>query len=341
MKTIRFVKMHGAGNDFVLIDDRDASFPADGRVIAAIAPRGVGIGCEGVILVQASRSADFRIWCGAAEEAFRVHMGGLYQKRCGIAKTEPWTHWTAGACHTNVVRGVFAPEEGTLPKGVRWFDIIRQSTDWTGGERLTLAGGWHDAADYDRRPAHLAVVNDLCAAYLMRPGNFRDGQLAIPESANGIPDILDEAEWGLRHLRAGQQADGGVGTWIETTGHPVPGSDAAHDTMPYALSRATRASNDSVPGPANNGPSSSAAADCSSATCMRAMRAAPSTTLAPSPYAPQRSRAQAAQVELSTPQASGPPANARGAASAWSSEGMSSVACPRATVCARSRSCAT
>ena len=58
---IPFVKMHGAGNDFVLIDDRDASFPADGRVIAAIAPRGVGIGCEGVILVQASQSADFRM----------------------------------------------------------------------------------------------------------------------------------------------------------------------------------------------------------------------------------------------------------------------------------------
>ena len=58
---IPFVKMHGAGNDFVLIDDRDASFPADGRVVAAIAPRGVGIGCEGVILVQASRSADFRM----------------------------------------------------------------------------------------------------------------------------------------------------------------------------------------------------------------------------------------------------------------------------------------
>ena len=200
---------------------------------------------EGVYYVAVDgvgRSADFRIGRGAAEEAFRVHMGGLYQKRCGIAKTEPWTHWTAGACHTNVVRGVFAPEEGTLPKGVRWFDIIRQSTDWTGGERLTLAGGWHDAADYDRRPAHLAVVNDLCAAYLMRLGNFRDGQLAIPESANGIPDILDEAEWGLRHLRAGQQANGGVGTWIESTGHPVPGSDAARDTMPYALSRATRAS---------------------------------------------------------------------------------------------------
>ncbi|MBR6022482.1 MAG: glycoside hydrolase family 9 protein [Kiritimatiellae bacterium] len=188
------------------------------------------------------RSRDFRIWKGAAEEAFRVHMGGLYQKRCGIAKEEPWTHWTAGACHVDAVRGTFASDEGKLEPETSWFDIIRYNTDWKGGEKLKLPGGWHDAADYDRRPMHLYIVNDLCAVWQMRPGNFSDGQLAIPESANGIPDILDEAEWGLRHLLAGQQADGGVGTWVETTGHPGPGNVAERDPMRYALARATRKS---------------------------------------------------------------------------------------------------
>ena len=200
---------------------------------------------EGLYFIRVDgvgRSDDFRIWRGAAEDSFRVHMGGLYQKRCGIAKTEPYTHWTSGVCHTNVVRGRFAPEEGHLPKDVRWFDVIAQNTDWEHGERIAVSGGWHDAADYDRRPAHLAVVNDLCAVYLMRPANFRDGQLAIPENANGVPDILDEAEWGLRHLLQVQQKDGGVGTWIETTGHPWPGNVASRDTMRYAVSRATRAS---------------------------------------------------------------------------------------------------
>ena len=201
---------------------------------------------EGVYFVRipdVGRSASFCIAAAAAEDAFRVHMGGLYQKRCGIAKEEPYTHWTAGACHTEVVRGRFAPEEGKLePKTARWFDVIRHNTDWEHGERLHLVGGWHDAADYDRRPAHLNIVNDLCAVYLMRPQNFRDGQLSIPENANGIPDILDEAEWGLRHLLAGQQENGGVGTWIESTGHPGPGNVAAKDPMRYALSRATRRS---------------------------------------------------------------------------------------------------
>ena len=200
---------------------------------------------EGTYFVRipgVGRSADFRIAASAAEDAFRVHMGGLYQKRCGIAKEEPYTHWTAGACHTCAVRGTFPPDEGKLNPKAKWHDIIRDNTNWVFGERVVAVGGWHDAADYDRRPMHLNIVNDLCAVYLMRPGNFYDGQLSLPERANGIPDILDEAEWGRRHLLAVQQKDGGVGTWIETPGHPVPGNVAERDDMTYAISRATRRS---------------------------------------------------------------------------------------------------
>ena len=36
MKPVRFVKMHGAGNDFVLVDDRDGDFPCEHRLIAAM-----------------------------------------------------------------------------------------------------------------------------------------------------------------------------------------------------------------------------------------------------------------------------------------------------------------
>jgi len=58
---IRFVKMHGAGNDFIMIDDRDGKFPADSRRLAAMASRRCGVGCEGIILVQKSARADFRM----------------------------------------------------------------------------------------------------------------------------------------------------------------------------------------------------------------------------------------------------------------------------------------
>ena len=59
--TVRFTKMHGAGNDFVLIDDRDGAFPCRREVLAALGARGTGVGCEGIILVQKSDRLDFRM----------------------------------------------------------------------------------------------------------------------------------------------------------------------------------------------------------------------------------------------------------------------------------------
>ena len=62
MNIVKFVKMHGAGNDFILVDDREGRFPCeDHRRIAAFANRPGGVGCEGVILVQRSERADFRM----------------------------------------------------------------------------------------------------------------------------------------------------------------------------------------------------------------------------------------------------------------------------------------
>ena len=62
VRKIKFVKMHGAGNDFVLVDDLSGEFPVeDHRRIAAMCSRPDGIGCEGLILVQKSDSADFKM----------------------------------------------------------------------------------------------------------------------------------------------------------------------------------------------------------------------------------------------------------------------------------------
>lgn len=58
--TIPFVKMHGAGNDFVMVDNRTLSFPLDNpALIARLANRPDGIGSEGVIFVQPSDRTDF------------------------------------------------------------------------------------------------------------------------------------------------------------------------------------------------------------------------------------------------------------------------------------------
>ena len=62
MKTIPFWKMHGAANDFLVVDDRAQTFPAaDSRWLAQVMARRTGVGSEGVLLVQPSSRADFRM----------------------------------------------------------------------------------------------------------------------------------------------------------------------------------------------------------------------------------------------------------------------------------------
>ena len=59
---IGFWKMHGARNDFILVDDRALTFPAtDTPWLARLAARRTGGGCEGIILIQPSGKADFRM----------------------------------------------------------------------------------------------------------------------------------------------------------------------------------------------------------------------------------------------------------------------------------------
>jgi len=54
--------MHGAANDFILVDDRAGQFPAqDSRWISEITSRRTGVGSEGVLLIQPSTKADFRM----------------------------------------------------------------------------------------------------------------------------------------------------------------------------------------------------------------------------------------------------------------------------------------
>ena len=191
------------------------------------------------------RSMVFTIGSETLSEVFYIHARGLYHKRCGIAKAEPFTAWTTPACHQQVVRGRFPGNAEHYRKGkgekefgffdrkgnrieVKHFELIKQNPPYK-TEIITAPGGWHDAADYDRRPYHLRIVSDLAAVYLMKPENFVDGQLNIPESGNNIPDILDEAAWGVKHLLAVQQPDGGVGTWFETVEHPGVGEGLPHE----------------------------------------------------------------------------------------------------------------
>jgi diaminopimelate epimerase len=85
--SLRFHKMHGLGNDFVVIDGRDQSVAIDAARARAIADRREGVGCDQVILIERSGIADarMRIWnadggeveaCGNASRAVALLLGG-------------------------------------------------------------------------------------------------------------------------------------------------------------------------------------------------------------------------------------------------------------------------
>ncbi|MBS0648634.1 MAG: diaminopimelate epimerase [Verrucomicrobia bacterium] len=57
-----FAKYQGAGNDFILIDDEKMRFPLeDASYISRLCHRRFGIGADGVVLLQSSEKADFRM----------------------------------------------------------------------------------------------------------------------------------------------------------------------------------------------------------------------------------------------------------------------------------------
>ncbi|MFJ7150537.1 glycoside hydrolase family 9 protein [Streptomyces sp. NPDC100445] len=74
--------------------------------------------------------------------------------------------------------------------------------------RLDVSGGWYDAGDHGKYVVNGGVatwqlLNEYERSRLARtgqPAKLGDGTLAIPESGNKVPDILDEARWELEFL---------------------------------------------------------------------------------------------------------------------------------------------
>ena len=66
MPRLRFTKMHGAGNDFVVLDLRDGAPPPDADLAGRLADRHRGVGCDQILTIEPPRTAGsvaaYRIW---------------------------------------------------------------------------------------------------------------------------------------------------------------------------------------------------------------------------------------------------------------------------------------
>lgn len=82
-----------------------------------------------------------------------------------------------------------------------------------GRQQFSLAGGWHDAGDYNKYH-NAPYVLGLASAYSQQPEAFNQQD----EDGNGISDFLDEILWGAEHIQRMVCEDGSVHSGI-TSGY--------------------------------------------------------------------------------------------------------------------------
>lgn len=147
------------------------------------------------------RSLDFRIAADVYDAPMTAVLRAFYHHRCGVPIEAKYTRFSRPACHPAEQVACFAPEMAETPL----YDGEKA------GSCRDATGGWHDASDYGKYvPTATVAVHNLMVAYQAFPEAFPDGREGIPESGNGISDLLDEAAVELDWLLKMQREDGGV-----------------------------------------------------------------------------------------------------------------------------------
>lgn len=158
----------------------------------------------------------------AALKAFYVTARGLFLNRwCGDL-AEKYTDWGRRPDHCSAY----------FVQGRSYRDGMFPTSTARTNERPVL-GGHHDAGDFDIRPFHVVVAQYLMRAFEANRDAFHDGQLHLPESGNGIPDLLDEALHSLRGWEDLQNSDGSIRAGVESSHHPRGYYFADEDQLPY------------------------------------------------------------------------------------------------------------
>lgn len=182
-------------------------------------------------------SWKFKIGNESAKWQFFCHMRGLWHHRSGDPNlTSDYTAWpmpytieeTFGSntsAHEMDIENAYKNGEivdstGNTFEAVYGKHFPSHAMSADGVRYRNGKGAWRDAADKDSRTMHIRITNDLADLYISQPNTFHDGQLNFHTSGNGIPDILDEAEWGVERWRRMQDpVTGGVAMWAEAIEH--------------------------------------------------------------------------------------------------------------------------
>lgn len=153
-----------------------------------------------------NKSYHFQIGEGIYEQISQDALKMFYFQRCGIELEEKYAgKFGHKPCHTEPVSVLYKEKE-----------------------IVDCCGGWHDAGDYGKytTPGAVALAH-LLYAYEFNEAAFQK-EINIPESGNGIPDILNECRYELEFLLKMQKENGGVShkcTALLHTGFVMPEDD--------------------------------------------------------------------------------------------------------------------
>ncbi len=149
-----------------------------------------------IVVPGLGRSDTFSIGREGMKDLYVKTMRGFLIQRCGAELTSKVTDYPRPPCHLKNYENGHLVENGPPLKPN---EPVRE-----------FRGGYHDAGDCDVFYMHLLAGQQILTAFEFAPAAFKDGDLNIPESGNGIPDILDEVLWGLKFYADNQLPDGGI-----------------------------------------------------------------------------------------------------------------------------------
>ncbi len=145
--------------------------------------------------VNTESSAIFKIQENVYQDVLKAAARMFYYNRCNSAKALPYAEspWVDDVDFLN-------PLQDANCRNIFDRDNISLEKD--------LSGGWFDAGDYNKYVTFAyTAINDLLWAYEENPQAFGENW-NIPESGNGIPDIIDEIKWELDWLIKMNNSDG-------------------------------------------------------------------------------------------------------------------------------------
>jgi endoglucanase len=177
-------------------------------------------------------SYPFEIKPGIHREVTKGLIKGFYYQRMSTALLPVHAgKWSRKAGHpdTRVLIHPSAISPGRLEESV-----------------ISSPKGWYDAGDYNKYIVNSGItMGTLLSLYEDFPDYFQTLELNIPESANGVPDLLDEILWNLRWMLTMQDPyDGGV--YHKVTNPSFDGMVMPHEAVEprYALQKGTAATLD-------------------------------------------------------------------------------------------------